>query len=309
MKTYFNLFFLFLVVCASCGNRNAADKQDTAIKADTIKKFTLPAIPTMLNTPELRADFLVRHYWDNVNFADTNYIHHPDITEQAWVDYIDILKVVPDTTAKSAIKSLFRSTEKEKKVFLYFTEMADKYLYDPNSPMRNEEFYIPVLDVMLETGLLSDAEKIRPQERRRLAEQNRPGKQALDFSYTLASGRQGTLYGVKAQYTLLFFNNPGCHACAETIAALQQAYGINREMSAGRLKILAVYPDEERDEWERHLADFPKEWLNGYDKGTVISEKNLYDLKAIPTLYLLDKDKKVLLKDATVAQIEQYLHQ
>lgn len=35
--------------------------------------------------------------------------------------------------------------------------------------------------------------------------------------------------------------------------------------------------------------------------------KNLYDLKAIPTLYLLDKDKKVLLKDATVAQIDQYL--
>ena len=31
------------------------------------------------------------------------------------------------------------------------------------------------------------------------------------------------------------------------------------------------------------------------------------NLKAIPTLYLLDKDKKVLLKDATVAQIDQYL--
>ena len=51
----------------------------------------------------------------------------------------------------------------------------------------------------------------------------------------------------------------------------------------------------------------PKEWINGYDKKLVIKEKNLYDLKAIPTLYLLDKDKKVLLKDATVAQIDQYL--
>ena len=47
---------------------------------------------------------------------------------------------------------------------------------------------------------------------------------------------------------------------------------------------------------------------NGYDKKLVIKEKNLYDLKAIPTLYLLDKDKKVLLKDATVAQIDQYLN-
>ena len=65
--------------------------------------------------------------------------------------------------------------------------------------------------------------------------------------------------------------------------------------------------DEDKEEWERHLPDFPKEWINGYDKKLVIKEKNLYDLKAIPTLYLLDKDKKVLLKDATVAQIDQYL--
>ena len=72
-------------------------------------------------------------------------------------------------------------------------------------------------------------------------------------------------------------------------------------------RLLAVYPDEDKEEWERHLPDFPKEWINGYDKKLVIKEKNLYDLKAIPTLYLLDKDKKVLLKDATVAQIDQYL--
>lgn len=112
---------------------------------------------------------------------------------------------------------------------------------------------------------------------------------------------------MKAKYTLLFINNPGCHACEEGIEALKQAPAINKEFAAGSLKILAVYPDEDKEEWERHLPDFPKEWINGYDKKLVIKEKNLYDLKAIPTLYLLDKDKKVLLKDATVAQIDQYL--
>lgn len=35
--------------------------------------------------------------------------------------------------------------------------------------------------------------------------------------------------------------------------------------------------------------------------------KNLYDLRAIPTLYLLDKNKTVLLKDATLQKVEQYL--
>lgn len=57
------------------------------------------------------------------------------------------------------------------------------------------------------------------------------------------------------------------------------------------------------------VADFrfAKEWTNGYDKELVIKNKNLYDLRAIPTLYLLDKNKTVLLKDATLQKVEQYL--
>ena len=175
--------------------------------------------------------------------------------------------------------------------------------------MRNEELYITVLDAMLESDVLDETEKILPNERRKLAERNRPGRLAEDFTYTLSSGKNGTLHDLKAQYTLLFINNPGCHACEESLTELKQAPAINRELEAGRLKILAIYPDEELQEWKRHLSDFPKEWINGYDKGLVIKEKNLYDLKAIPTLYLLDQKKIVILKDAPIREIEEHLKQ
>lgn len=309
MKTYLNIFFLFLILCTACGSRKASDNQAENIKSDSTKIFALPVIPALLNTPESRADYLVRHYWENVDFADTTYLDHREVMEQAWVDYIDIMKLVPEETAISAIKQMYKDAGKKKKVFFYFTDLAEKYLYDPNSPMRNEELYIPVLDAMLESTVLDDTEKILPKGRRDLAEQNRLGRQAEDFTYTLVSGKSGTLYGVKANYTLLFINNPGCHACEEGIKELKQAPAINKEFEAGNLKILSVYPDEDKEEWERHLSDFPKEWINGYDKKLMIKEKNLYDLKAIPTLYLLDKNKKVLLKDAVVGQIEQYLQQ
>lgn len=309
MKTYLNIFFLFLILCTACGNRKASENQTEDIKSDSTKIFALPVIPALLNTPESRADYLVRHYWENVDFADTTYLDHREVMEQAWVDYIDIMKLVPEETAISAIKQMYKDAGKKKKVFFYFTDLAEKYLYDPNSPMRNEELYIPVLDAMLESTVLDDTEKILPKGRRELAEQNRLGRQAEDFTYTLVSGKSGTLYGVKADYTLLFINNPGCHACEEGIKELKQAPAINKEFEAGNLKILSVYPDEDKEEWERHLSDFPKEWINGYDKKLMIKEKNLYDLKAIPTLYLLDKNKKVLLKDAVVGQIEQYLQQ
>lgn len=296
---------LILCLC-SCKNGNASG-QTADVPQDTITAFTLPPIPAMLNTPELRADFLVKHYWDQVNFADTNYIHHPEVTEQAWADYCDLLNHVPLPTAQKAMKETIRKAEVNKKVFSHITELADKYLYDPNSPLRNEEFYIPVLEAMTASPILTEIEKSRPKARLKLALKNRIGTRALNFTYTLASGAQGTLYQIKSKYTLLFINNPGCHACTETIEALKSAPAINELINKKQLTILSLYPDEELENWRKYRNDFPNEWINGYDKAFTIKTENLYDLKAIPTLYLLDADKKVLLKDATVQDIDALL--
>lgn len=136
-----------------------------------------------------------------------------------------------------------------------------------------------------------------------------PGTRAANFTYTLASGAKGTLYQVSTDYTLLFINNPGCHACAETIDLLKADSGINRLLKAGKLTVLSFYPDEELDEWRKHQNDFPSEWINGYDSDFLVKTKNVYDLKAIPTLYLLDRNKIVILKDAPLQAIDAWFSQ
>jgi hypothetical protein len=305
-----------LVIATSCNTRHQRAQQriaaeaaaaDSAQTAVPTAKLKLPDIPPMLDTPDARLDYLAENYWMHLDFNDTISLKNPEYGEQAWADYINILQMMPDRKAGDILKRFFQRTETNRTTFRLFTEMADKYLYDPNSPMGNEELYIPVLDVMMASKLLTDAQKIRPRDRRELADKNRRGTQALNFSYTTADGKAGTLYDVEADYTLLFINNPGCHACRETIDALRQARNINRLEQAGELKIVAVYPDEDHTEWIKHLPDFPDEWINGYDRNTVIKTKNLYDLKAIPTLYLMDSNKYVLLKDANVPDIENYL--
>ncbi|WP_294470347.1 DUF5106 domain-containing protein [uncultured Bacteroides sp.] len=308
MKMNINILpILGLLLLCSCKSGNASSQNKNEAPQDTIKTFTLPDIPIVMTAPEQRADFLVKHFWDNVNFADTNYIHHPEVTEQAWADYCDILNHVPLETAQEAIRNTIERSSADKKVFNYITELADKYLYDPNSPLRNEEFYIPVLEVMVSSPVLEEIEKVRPQARLKLAQKNRIGTKALNFTYTLASGAQGNLYQLNADYILLFINNPGCHACEETIAGLKNTPIINQLIEQKKLKLLSIYPDEELDEWRKHLNEFPKEWINGYDKTFAIKEQQLYDLKAVPTLYLLNKEKTVLLKDAPAQAIEEYL--
>ena len=78
----------------------------------------------------------------------------------------------------------------------------------------------------------------------------------------------------------------------------------------GRLKILVLYPDEDLVAWRQHLGDYPSQWINAYDKGMKITSQRLYDLKAIPSLYLLDENKRVLAKDVSdVREIEYKINQ
>ena len=300
------LSFILLLVLTACKSGPAASQEQNG-KQDTVKVFNLPDIPVVLNTVSQRADYMVKHYWDRFDFTDTTYVSQIDVAEQAWVDYCDLLEHVPLSDAQTAIKETIGRAGKNKKMLDFFAELADKYLYDPNSPMRNEELYIPVLEALTASPMLNETEKIRPQARLELAQKNRLGTKALNFTYTLDSGAKGTLYQFPAEYTLLFINNPGCHACSEMIEGLKSSPVINGFIAGKKLRGLSLYPDEELDEWKKHRGDFAKEWTNGYDKELVIKNKNLYDLRAIPTLYLLDKNKIVLLKDATLQKVEQYL--
>jgi hypothetical protein len=269
--------------------------------------FQMIKIPAVLTSPDERAEYLVKHYWDNFNFSDTAYIHLPQVTEQAFVDYVDIMPYTSVSAVSASIKSMLKKAEKEEKMFLYFTDLYEKYLYDPNSPMRNDEFYIPVLEEMLESPVVK--EKIRPAYLLELAKRNRPGEKATDFTYTLTDGKKATLHSIRSDYTLLFFYNPDCHNCQEVSEQLQGSLTVRYLLKDKKITILAVYPDEDLKAWRNYLLRVPKEWINSYDATIRLKNEEIYDLKAIPTLYLLDKEKVVLLKDPTFERLENYLQQ
>ena len=188
----------------------------------------------------------------------------------------------------------------------YFAMLAERVLADPNSPLRNDELRIPVLETLVASPFLDEYEKIAPAYDLHLAGQNRIGRRANDFRYTLASGASGRLYWLDAEYVLLFINNPGCPMCKQIREAICDSPMLTEMIERGRLKVLAVYPDEDLTEWEAYRSRIPDTWINAYDRGCAIRERELYDLKAIPALYLLDRDKRVLVKDSTdVPQIEE----
>lgn len=299
------VLILAAVGLAACGGR--APRRPAATTAETPAVF-LPAIAPAALAPEERVEWLRWHYWDNFDFADTTFLARADTLQlfEAYARYVQLLFSAP--TDGAPMDSLMRRAAVSRPMLDYFAMLADRVLGDPNSPLRNDEFYIPVLRAQLSSPWYDEYERLAPEYRLSLASQNRIGEQANDFRYTLASGATGTLYGLRAEYVLLFINNPGCPMCREIREAISASPMLTELIEHGRLRVLALYPDENLDEWRAYREQIPASWINAYDDGCMLREKGLYDLSAIPSLYLLDAQKRVLVKDATdVALVEEVI--
>ena len=190
----------------------------------------------------------------------------------------------------------------------YFGMLAERVLHDPNSPLRDEERYIPVLRGKLASPWYDALERLGPETELRLALRNRVGEQAGDFRCTLASGATTRLYDLRADYTLLLLTDPECPMCRRTTEELLASPRLNELAERGTLRILTLYSGEDTAAWRRSLSHAPRGWLHACDAACTVRDEGIYDLRALPALYLLDREKRVLVKDsADPAEIEEAL--
>ncbi len=201
---------------------------------------------------------------------------------------------------------LSRSKQGSKEMFLGFMELAEKHLADPNSPLRNEECYIPFLEYAIKEGKIDEAYKERYSFQLRNALKNRVGTIANDFKYITREGTTGTLKSIKANYTLIYFNNPDCHDCKRVYNILAgDSPTLAHLVARGELAILALYPDESLTSWNKNKGIYPYNWIVARYARDIDRER--YNIPAIPSTYLLDKNKKVIYKDAIIEAVESYL--
>lgn len=303
-KVIIDCFLINTTWClVGCSGNYDKPRQENNAEVITKTAFELPEIPLSLNTPEGRSDYLIRHYWDNFDFNDTLSISNPEAAEQFFVNFVDISSRMSLPTAREGITIFMQWSSQNQYVQDFFIDLLDKYLYDPNSPMRNEELYIPVLEYLVASPTVKSEDKIRAEYRLKMAMKNRPGSVATNFVFAERDGHLERLMDVKGKYIVLFFNNPECPRCKQMAAEMMASAFSKKD----QVTMLAIYPDADLSEWKEKQHRFPDEWIDGYSHNGMIMEKELYDLKAIPTLYLLDENKKVMLKDATWSQIVMYL--
>ena len=277
-----------------------------AQEPDTAWIKMMPEIPLELTEPSQRAEYLITHFWDKFNFSDTVFLMTGDLTERCFVEYIDLLSLVPDETRNQSVQSLLEKSADTRNQFSFILHLSEKYLYEPESPLCDEEKLIPFLQFALGSSLLNDLEKLSLQYRLESISKNRIDSIANDFTYTLINGETGSLHAIRADYTLLYFNDPECDDCRMLIKKLIGSPVISQFTWSGKLKIITVYVNDDLEMWKNHAHEVLVAWIYAYDAEQIINDRTIYNIKRFPTLYLLDRDKKVILKDLNFETLEEY---
>ena len=248
-----------------------------------------------------KAEWVALHFWDKYDFSACEKRYDEATNKRGFATFISTLYATTPQHSFKAIEAMMTKAASNEEGYWYFLEMAEEALYDPNSTIRNDLLWEQfVRHAVGEKSPIDEPSKERYRSLLSLVSRNQQGAVAHDFTYTLADGRQGTLHTISAPYTVLFFYNPDCGECARTKAEIVATGYLEILHSVGALEVLALYPNGDIEEWRKALPNNPQWWISAYDKRQKINSEGLYDLKAFPTLYLLDSQKRVLMKDPTV---------
>ena len=273
----------------------------TLVQAQAQQSFPYPAIPDTLRSVEQRAGYLSEHYWDNYNFADTLLLKSKEVTEQGFVNFIDILNrfnldnaskgvahkdiAQKDITQKDIVrKDIARKDITQQGIACFtrkafsnaaakerFENLIEHYFEDQLSPVRNDRVYLIFLKEMKNSPCFDETEKERIAFKIKTTNKNLPGDIAINFKFKDENGKEHQLSDYKDQKVILYFYDPDCENCHEVSAWLKQ------QTIPADIKVLKMVADN-------HIS-------------------YMYSLKNMPTIFLLDKENKVILKDCTAQEL------
>ena len=178
-----------------------------------------------------------------------------------------------------------------KKVISVFEEM----LSEPTWDYHNEELFKILIEHASTASCLSDNEKMRAQLLLDVVHKNAPGQVANDIDYETIDGSQHSLSDITTPYTLIYFNDPECFSCSKVKERLDTCTTLKNMVCDSTITVIGIYPYNNLEEWK--LEPMPEYLINGWDYKQKIEEEQTYDLMTMPLFYLLDRDKRVILKN------------
>jgi len=73
------------------------------------------------------------------------------------------------------------------------------------------------------------------------------------------------------------------------------------------MEVFAVYLEHDKKVWTDYIASKKLDWINVYDPTGQEMVEEKYDIYAMPMIYVLDRDKRVIARDVSAERLSNFI--
>ena len=302
------------------------EQHPESMLAALFKGMTDVELPANLRSPKTRADSLAQyrwgkeHYWDGIDFMDGRMVRTP-ILESKLKAYLEQWVSPEPDSVIAEFNWMIALGRNDPEMFRYLIGyFVDNYMYP--KLMGQDKVFLHVYEKFIagdqpKANWLNERQMKAIRERAYMLMANQLGTAAWDMELVDTAGKVRSLYSVKAPYTIVAFWDVHCGKCKEDMPKMDSLY--RRAWKQQGVQVYAVMVNEASlIDWKPFIRKLSAGWVHVHQTEAMRDEeqkagkpnyRQLYDMRSTPTLFLLDKDKKIIAKNLGLEDLDKVLQQ
>ena len=253
-------------------------------------------------------NYYLNHYWDNTDLSEPALLNTPVFYQKLEYYFADVVPPLIDSTIKY-IDILIKKTENTPELFKYIVwYLTNKYersqyvAHDAVFVHMVQNYYAkgrcPWTDEAVLERMINQAEKLS---------HILIGKKAPELYMPDTNGVFRSNYESKRKYTIMWFWDLNCGHCKTATPKLVDFY--NRMHDSLDFEIYAVCMCLSKDsaKWKERIIEKELPWINVGGTTATMDYRVEYDVVTTPVIYVLDREKKIIVKKIGVDELENFL--
>jgi peroxiredoxin len=245
----------------------------------------------------------ISHFFDNIDFCDERLLNTPIVAQKLNLYFTNTISQKADSLTKGIDRVMKQAEkcEKSKRFIVYY--LAG--MWQSNAKENEERAFIYLVGHYItdEPALwANDQQAKRLQEKTDHLKANMTGSTVPDISLQDTNDKGIRLYAIKKPFTILFFWDSKCDVCYEKALQLQKLY---EKFKGKGVEVVAVHLGGKTRHLQTLIMADKFDWINVYDPKHDINFSKLFNLTDVPFYFLLDDDKKIIMKGTNIDELEK----
>jgi thiol-disulfide isomerase/thioredoxin len=245
------------------------------------------------------------HFFDNIDFNDERLLRTPILFGRLNAFFTNVLIQSPDTLNKE-IDKMLKKCSSNYKIYQFVAVFLFNHFRE-SEIMGQDAVLVKIADDIYLSGKADWVTKEFKDDLRKQIDLIRPnliGKKAENIVMDSFKGIFVSLYDVEKEFTILYFWEPDCGHCKEATPKLKTYYDKPKDYS---MEVFAVCTTSDKAKWTKYIEDNKLTWINGWDPQRSSHFDFYYNVQSTPTVYILDKNKKIIAKKLAVEEIGPFI--